>query len=273
MDTQPNNAQVIADLARSQGDPRAAGIDGTPYIIIPNDAQLVDLERTLEKPVRPRARVELYTLESFVNYVAQHGNEDCTALFADLSPTTCKVTAILDYHESAGGKAGWREHTAVFAPVDGVEFKRWRDKNGQWFSQLAFAEWLQDNQLDVVAPPGAHLLEIATTLMAKKEVNFRRSEVLATGTAQFTYDEVLKAGGGATGQLEIPAMFVLDLPLHQGGQSRKLEARLRYKIEEGKLSFRYDLVALHKVIERTNAELLQMVQEMTEFVPFVGCVK
>ncbi len=144
--------------------------------------------------------------------------------------------------------AGWREHTATHSCRPTNEWIRWVNQSGKAMNQVQFAEFIEDNLLDIHAPPGADLLELARNLEAKKTIKFSSSFRSTDGQRKLVYDEDVQSGT-SKGDMKVPETFILGLMVFKGGASYKVEARLRYRFPEGKLSFSYDLVRPHKIIE------------------------
>lgn len=258
---EPNNAQVVFEAGQILGGHREVDNGGLPYVVIPERSQVVNLEKMMSVPPRKRAVVQCRDVVSFATYLEQHRASN-TIVFATLNKSASLFRAVIDYHQPGeDGNAGWCEHIAEFRPERSEEFGRWVNASGQWLRQQEFAEFLQDNSVDIVQPDAATVLEVARELTAKKSVQFRSGVSLKDGTTQFTYDESLTTGGGAKGHLEVPEKFTIQIPIHAHGGSYSVPARLRYRIEDGgRLMFRFDLVQFHKLLEVVNSELLATVK-------------
>ena len=113
-------------------------------------------------------------------------------------------------------------------------------------------------------------LEEARTLEAKKKVNFASSLRLSDGSTQFTYEEDVQ-GSAQKGQLQVPEVFVLAIPVFENGDLWRVEAQLRYRIADGgKLTIWYELVRPHKVIETAVKELRATIATETGLPVLVG---
>lgn len=269
-----NNAQVILDAGMAMGQPSnvetPAPQDGTPYTVIPHNYKLQDLAYLLPHPPRKKAVVTMADLSSFARYLKEHGTGE-TALFCNRSNTSFSVLAVLDYHEpKAGGRANWREHLAYLKPTSSRQWLYWTARNKQWQSQEAFAEMLQDHTEDVVEPNGATLLEVAKELIAKKSYDYRSALNLKNGTVQFQYVENMETSAGAKGNIEVPEKFKLAIPLDEEGPLYDVGARLRHKIEERRLVFRYELLRAEELVKHAQDELLAALKEATTQEVFMG---
>lgn len=238
-----NQSQTAERLALALSDPHKLD-EGGSYVIIPGGSRIHDLESLLDAPRRIRQRIGFSRLASFCAYVTEFGSDGFTRVF--LQAKTGFARAVLDYHTPDG--AAWCDHVATFEPALSEEWKRWNSRNGNNFDQRGFALFLEDNAPDIASPPSAEILDVARTLTAKQSVNFKKGIRLDNSTESLTYEETIDAKAGQKGELEIPTGFTLMIPVFEGRPARKLDARLRYKIQDGQLSFHYVLVRPHKVL-------------------------
>ena len=86
---------------------------------------------------------------------------------------------------------------------------------------------------------------------------------LSNGQIQFQYDEVVR-GAAQKGSIEIPEQFVLGVAIHVGGPAYRIPVRLRWRLQEGRFSFRYEIVRPHRFIEDALKEIRERVGRETE---------
>jgi uncharacterized protein YfdQ (DUF2303 family) len=146
---------------------------------------------------------------------------------------------------------------------------RWVTANGKRVDQVAFAAFLEDNLPDIAQPPGAQLLELARSLEVKRNVNFASSVRLDNGQTQLTYEEDVK-GTAAKGTIEIPERFILGLAPFEGCAKYRLEARLRYRMAEGKLAMWFDLFRPEEVLRDAFNAVRKQIVDGTAIEPLVG---
>ncbi|MEU0465062.1 DUF2303 family protein [Amycolatopsis sp. NPDC006131] len=240
------DAEVIADLARraeTAKTVKAYEIDGDAESVVVrvvrNDerVEVLDLERKLDTPRRPRGTANLYDPGDFVAYVKRLRSES-TTVWGDEDKS--RFTAVFNDHLDQL-EPGWRDHTAVLQLQDDPEWTTWVKASGTWFGQGAFAEFLEDHAAAVVTPDGATMLEIATEFKAHKKAEFQSKVDLTTSDIQLTYNEETTAKTTRAGQLEIPREFVVSLAPFLGVTPRNLVARLKWNVQEGQLSIGYRL--------------------------------
>lgn len=119
-------------------------------------------------------------------------------------------------------------------------------------------------------PTAAEFLELAQNFQATKAVNFASGTRLGNGQNQLVYEETIQARAGERGQLEIPETFTLGIPVFEGDAAYSLIARLRYRIQDGKLVLWYDLDRPHKIIDDAVKQLRVAIEAETGLVGFNG---
>ena len=198
-----------------------------------------------EHPERIKASITVVDPESFIAYY-QLFSDPNSRVFADESKIS--VAAVLDYHAAGEGNAPrWCQHRVTLTLRQSEEWRRWLDKNNVKLSQQDFAEFLEQNAVDIGTPDPATMMEVARDLQASTEMEFGSSINRANGQARFKYTETTKASVGA-GQLAVPEQFTLSIPAFIGGQRVLLQALLRFRVAEGKLVIWYTLVRTEEVI-------------------------
>ena len=248
-------AQLAADLTVSQQ--KVQYINGAPVLILPQGMNVKTFETTMLAPMRKKGTVTLNDAESFVAVVVDQ-KTDYTRLFSTISPPT--FTAV--FNHNADG-AGWGDHKAQYNAPLAPEWKAWTGIDGKKLNQVEIAQFIENNLVDVAEPEGATLLEICRTLEAKKKVTFASSIRLSDGNNQFTFSEEVQ-GSAQQGQLSIPEVFVIGVPVFENGEKWRVDVRLRYRIEEGgRLVMWVELVRPHKVIEEAVKELRARIAEGT----------
>lgn len=268
--TDPSTAiGAIVDLAITALGPQQApqpngGDESIPFVIVPNQHRVEDLEKLLPRPTRARGNTTLRDAKSFIRYVNTQ-KEEGTRIFGTVEPP--KFVAVFNDHLQDG--AGWRDHTATYACPLSIEWATWKGKNGVKMSQEAFAQFIEDNSPDCVDPPSADMIEISRSLEAKKAVNFAQSVRLPNGQHELTYEETV-TGTAAKGRLSVPEVFSIGIPVLEGGGRYEVNARLRYRIDGGKLSMWFDLERPHKVLEDAVDGVRYQIEEGTSLEIFNG---
>lgn len=220
---------------------------GRPYRLTEDD-KVVSLEGFLKRPINRRGEIKVYDAPSFVGYVNRFQN-DASVIFVDKVGTT--LTGVLDYHEAdKDGLADWGRHRVVLALRQTRQWQLWVSQNKQAMSQAAFATFMEENIPDIAEPPGAEIVEMARTLVAKKDVAFESNILRQTdGSFKFFYMENVQ-GATHRADLKIPDHFTLMLTPFEGSDQYRVVARFRFRLGDGgKLSLSYELVRIEDVLE------------------------
>lgn len=233
---------------------------GIPYAVVPEGYRIEELEALLPTPARQRGASHLRDAASFAAYFKRHESDNST-IWGTIDPP--RFVAVFDDH-GADGIAGWREHTATYACPLSPEWNTWKSRDGKQMAQTDFAQFVEDNLPDIIAPEAAAILEISRTLTAKKKVDYTSAVRLSNGEVQFAYQEEIQ-GTTTKGQIQIPEEFVIAIPVFENGPRYRITARLRYRIDDGskRLVMWFDLLRPHKVLEDAVNEVWQEIADTT----------
>jgi uncharacterized protein YfdQ (DUF2303 family) len=252
----------VIDVAQQAGQPHDAIGD---YAIVPQGTRLEDLERFHAAPRRIKQKVVLHRVETFLKYFSAFGKpyptgdgNSFSAVFAD--QTSFAVTAVFDYH---GAEPAWGDHTAVYASPRSLEWTTWRVASGKLLEQAAFAQFIEDNVVDIREPTGADILEIARQFEAKSSVQFGSHLRLDNGQRQFSYSETIQ-GTAAKGSIKVPEQFKLGIPVFVGGVVYEVTARLRYRIADGNLRIGYELYRPEQIEQDAFNQVVQAIETETQ---------
>lgn len=244
-----NAVKEIERLALAGMGPRTVDKGTVPYVLVPAGytakamPELIFNEHSLT-PERIRASVTVSDPESFVKY---HG------LFADVNSrvfadeVNLKVVGVLDYHAAGEGSPRWGQHRVTLALHKAEEWKRWIGHNNKVLTQTEFSEFLEQNSMDITAPSPASIVDVANDLQATTEVEFGSGIRQSDGKVKFKYTETTKTTVGAA-EVTLPDRFTLQIPAFVGGKRVSIEALLRFRIKEGKLTFFYTLIRPEVVV-------------------------
>jgi uncharacterized protein YfdQ (DUF2303 family) len=232
---------------------------------VPEGSTLQSLERFCASPSRIRALVKFYEAGSFCRYVKDFKTA-ATRLFGDR--TALDLTAILDYHEPPASPS-WASHRAHLALRKTENWDRWIGQHGRQMNQVQFATFLEDNLVDIASPDGASLLELAKNLDIKKAAAFTSAIRLDNGQTQFQYVEDVQ-GNSQKGAMTIPGLFVLGLAPLEGVEPYRVDARLRYRMNDGKLAIWYDLLRPGDYLKAAFESVVLFVEKQTETQVLLG---
>lgn len=237
--TAGGDAAAIIQVAQEASVPNELDPDKPLGIVVPAGAELVvpDLSAWRDSPSRKTGFYKPATVEAFSQYVEEHLNEDASTVW--VHPTSGKVVAVLDDHHPED--PGWREWHVDLQLAFTAEWLYWVGQDRKMLSQVDFAEHIEGGLEEIAVPDGADLLEIAQTFHMTSSANFRSSIRLSTGQQQFQYDEDGQATAGLTGQLAVPTQIMLVVAPFFGEEPSRINARLRFRLNSGKLTLGYML--------------------------------
>lgn len=258
---------AIANLAVAGLPNREIG--KTPYIVVPEGYSIESLENFMPQPTRKKGAVTMQDPASFIDFINTHKTE-ATRIYGTVEPSV--FIAILDDHGSDKDGAGWKDHRATYTCPKSKEWNIWNGSDKKGMSQVAFAEFIENNLVDIVvpadepkAPAGTDMLQIATTFRAQKKVAFQSGQLLSNGQVQFQYVEDINGQAGPKGQINVPEKFFIGIPVFENGDPYKIEAKLRWRLQDGgALSMWYELVRVHKVQEAAFMDVWNAIATGTE---------
>jgi uncharacterized protein YfdQ (DUF2303 family) len=232
-------------------------------------------EQLSEHPHRKLGIVHVQDAESFILYVAKHQLE-ATEVWADGARRG--LVGVINAHSESDdlideGTAGHGDHRIQLELVHSDEWKTWTGADKKWMNQVEFAQFLEDNAIDVVDYPGADaatMLEVAEHFYATQTADFKRSERLDSGAIQLRYEETQQAKAGQAGDLEIPKQFVIGISPYVGGDPVEVTARFRYRIREGHLTMSYALLNSNTIERQAFLDIVQVVRDSVTPPVFLG---
>src|SRR5258708_1745841 len=115
------------------------------FATMPDSVKVVSLKEFLPVPNRVKQRVTLLNVPSFVEYVNRFATKAST-VFAN--ETAGNYDAALDFHDP--GTRGTLEHTASYACPQSEQWKAWVADSGEWFEQIEFSEFLEQNFREII---------------------------------------------------------------------------------------------------------------------------
>ncbi|HDR9512280.1 phosphopentomutase [Burkholderia cepacia] len=238
--------------------------DGVPFVVVPEGYKVEHLFERDEYPARASGVVKLRDANSFVEYFNRQKRPE-SQIYASLDPA--KILGLIDDHRAYNAAnvdhdgANWRAYRVEFAVPASREWKVWTGKDRQPLDQLAFAELIEDNLPDIVSPDGSTMLSIALNFEASKEGNFVSATRLQDGSTNFVWKEDVNATGN---KIAMPSQVTLNIPVFENGAPYSMEARIKYRVQNGTLKIWYELVRPHKVLESAFRAIWSQIEEQTE---------
>lgn len=254
--------------------------DGRPFVVLPDGSGGAKVEY-LERPSRPARKsgnINVDDADSFIMAANRHTAKTRSVLYASLHPAS--FTAVLNDHQekpaaqsndAIDAGADWRDHRVIFALTHSKEWDLWFSGQKKDMAQEDFAFFIENNMPDFKDPEGARMLEIALNFRVKNNVAFRSALKLQDGSVDLQYTEQVEGGAGRTGNTKVPETFKIEIPVWAGLDAKAyvVEARLRYRVGNGVLAIRYELVRSHKVVEKAFGDVLDQIKKGVKDAPIV----
>lgn len=265
----PNLAQT---LAKEMKQPLEIGNNpgiGIRRVALPPGWALneIDDQDRMPTPRRKRAMVILHDAASFIDYVKRHGSLTDSTIWcvADYKAGKVAFTSVLNDHGELPDEPAWRDHRASFAPEFSEEWERWTGQHKTLFNQQDFAAFIEDNLKDIAStdgsPSGAQMLEMALTFEANQDMRFKSALRLQNGGVQMSF--VQDDDAQTLQKMQVFDRFSIGLPVFWNGDAYRLDARLRYRVRDGKLTFWFELIRPDKVLEAATQTLIKLIREQT----------
>jgi len=275
-DAAPNLAET---LAREMKEPRVLfdhGDDNRWAVALPPGWThvIVDDEKMLSAPRRKTARVTCDDADSFIAYIARHGSDLACTLwcYADYAVGKVGFTAILNDTGEADHASGWRDHIATFNPTPSEEWKRWTEKNTVAQHQAEFATFIEDNLKDIVSadslPSGAQMLEMALAFEAHQDMRFKSAIRLQSGGIHMAFTQ--NDDDQTIAKMRMFERFAIRIPAFWGAEAHQIEARLRYRVRDGKLAMWYELIRPDMTLESSTMRLIDKINGESNMPFFFG---
>lgn len=233
------DAQAILDAGQAISDiryPRADAGPVVPYCVVPHATEIATLEQLLPAPARTRLTVMLHEAVSFIAYVGHH-ETDASAIYAN--EEAARIEAVIDHHEP--GRPAHGDHRVTLTLPLTSAWTAWAGSDAKIMTQVDFASFVEDRRRDISHPPAADMLEIASSLRVTRNSEFISDTRLSDGQTSLAYSET-QAAQTRRSSLVVPEIFTIAIPIFQATVAVAIECRLRYRLENGKLSLAYKMV-------------------------------
>ena len=215
-------------------------------------------DRYLAHPRRKTGQYVVTQVDSFVDYLDRHGDEQ-TEVYVNTGSASLHAT--VDGHSSHS--AGHEDHVLKLNFPKSDQWNVWHGANGRAMRQREFAEFIEDNLVDIIDPAGADMLEIVSSLSATTKATFHSAHRLSDGSTELEWTQEVnaKAGTQKSGKVEIPGTFKIAIPVFRGGKAWKVEARFRYRVNDGVLTMSYHLTRPADLLDAAFTKEVEAVRE------------
>ena len=209
---------------------------GQQKVLLPNGFDLRDVTDPARLATHAEAAIVVDDKQALADYVNRF-REPGTALFADVDSS--EIVAALDYHLPSDGKdvaSGARKHRATLKLRESEEFQRWNAFEGELHDQAEFADFLEENAVDIADPDPATMIEIAREFSATVGAKFDGKVDLSSGDRRFRYETETRVED----TIRVPKQFVVQIPIWCGEEAEPLVAAFRYRVAAGGLKLGFE---------------------------------
>ena len=245
--------------------------DGREFIVVPDGFDLRDVTDPHRLPGFIRQTLTVDQPGSLSAYVNRF-KTDQSVLFADLD--SAQVIARLDYHESYLGEEGaasaptpsQNKHVATLQLRETQEFKDWYEFCSELWSQADFANFLDENRIDVIKPDGGELLEIVKDLQTVSTSNFSGKVDLTNGDVRIGFETETRE----VQQVLLPKTVTLRLAIYEGEEPVEIECALRWRGQSGGVKLALVMRRINRVKRELFAKIANDVAEATGLPVYFG---
>ncbi len=270
--------RAVAGITEIPPEPVEIISNGTiKRVALPPDWKLEekkDDESQLPAPLRKKGSVCMDDLDSFIDYVNRHSVEESTTIYCEADYTISNVSflsLINDHQEFTNGQQ-WRDFKVNYKPKFSEEWKRWTGMNEEVFTQTQFAKFLEDNMGDIPTvegmPTSNELLQMALNFEANQEMRFKSATRLQSGGVQISF--VQDDDNQTIQKMNMFNKISIGIPVFWNSQPYRIDAKLRYRVRDGKVTFWYELIREDKVLEDATKTMIEEIKDKTQAPFFFG---
>lgn len=224
-------------------------------------------ENRAEKPRRRQGTATHRELASFIAHVNRFKSEHST-IWANID--RMRVTAVLNYHPA--DDVAWCDHRSTYQCPRSEPWKVWSKKEGTWFRQASFADWVEERFDDITSgtkeegfPAPLDLLAMARNLQIFTQGTFKRKIDQTTGER-----ELVCTQEHSENSTKIPQAFLLQLPVFEAGTVYRIEARIRFRLRDGVAEFSYRLHRRTEIERDAFGDVRDQIGKETNLPLFAG---
>jgi uncharacterized protein YfdQ (DUF2303 family) len=245
----------------------------TKKCVIPSGHSMIPDDFDADSPGRKYATLKLDTIGALTDYLNQHN--ESAVVFAD--PDKRRIQTVMNWHAADPFDAQWGDHSATYQLRHTREWRDWMGIDQKPLSQTSFIEFIEEHLENIKSPAAADVLTIATSLQGKRNTVFKSVQSLANGDRQIAWEETTEAKAGAGGETKVPSQLVIHIPVFRGSEDQttfELTVLLRYRINDGRLTFETKILHSEKVEDKAFDNLITALEANLENVPvYIGSIE
>lgn len=302
----PSDVQAIADLGADATSFKIETIKNSAGLVgVPDEVPVVFMkgrdplstsarsffEAFRTRPERKTGKAAVETVESFIDLVNRHKTDDSVIFIKTGDCSAPTMTAVINYHPDGGkddkgnSTAAFCDHQIVYEFPLSDEWKTWSEGNDLQIAQVDLANFIEDRIADLTDPTTAEIddaanrffttvatpakmMELSRGLQVNVESKVRSSTKLQSGEASIVFEEAHKDAAG--NDIKVPGLFYLSIPAFVGGEKKRVPVRLRYRVINGVVTWRFELYRPDLIIREAIEKAVQSAKESTKLPVFYG---
>lgn len=270
-DARGGEIEIPVALTAAQG----GGVNANALINVVQNAENLARARRLEAAPGPDNRegtARHHTLKSFMDHVNRFKGKN-TVVWADGEEKALK--SVFDYHPAGEVGTGWQRHRGHYECPVSEAWRAWGEGEGRVLTQDELATLLDTRNRDLAAgdiygqkaPDPAWMLSFLGNLESFAGAKCKASRDPNTHQRKLSYQRE----SGFAGDVVPPKAFLIEIPVFQGQDPRKLEVRLRAEVNsDGEAKFELRIHDAETEMESAFDDLCAEVEAATSVPLFVG---
>lgn len=276
METMKAEADAVAEIVRAASVPIVVNVLDpitqllVPVLMLPEKMKVseVPFDKYRDRPVRRAGTATAGTIASFIDLVVRSENPH-SVVFASRSDDgrEFRLTAVIDYNQSGPeGGAHFGKHRVSYDFPISEPWELWMQNEGEPMAQSDFAAFIEGRIADLGDPDTAsdaakdyakligcplatpaRILELSRGLSIRVDSTVGATVNLGTGEKQLTYTEAHNDEGMKP--IKVPGAFMLQIPVFVDDGTYSIPVRLTYKIEHGRVVWKYAMYRADRAID------------------------
>lgn len=268
------------------------------YAVVPNGRQLVSLKKFVDEyrttPERRKGTSKHTSVESLIAHVNAYKDEN-SAIFVDDGDTP-SIMAIYNYNAKGADKDGGQrfgDHRAVYAFPLSDAWKEWTEQSCEPMDQLAFANFLEDHILDLMAIPsesdksaGAENIRAIAEKLGLTIAGPEKILALARGISVHENSKATQIHNTSTGEMQVefktehmddtgqrftpPGLFLIGVPVFDHGVIYRIPVRLKYRVRSGAIVWTVEVLKEEDYLADAIKDSVDAVSQQTEIAVYKG---
>ena len=270
-------------------------VEGNPVLVTPKNHGYNSLEPYAPAPTRKKGQYRFEELESFIAFLKKHDNDNLMiyASSQEIGVSESSITggatnganavarvtrnhAVTAIFNDNAHQPGWRDFTARYDCPTAEQWQTWTQNAGKRISQVEFAEFIEENRLDILTPgegcdnpTTTQLREMILNISNTSTLKFKSNISRRDGRIQIEYADEAKPG-----KLVVPEKILIGIPVFKYGTIYQVEVEFFTRFNQGgaKVDFFYKIYQRSEIEKTAFAEVVKEIKA-AEFDVYFGAVQ